>query len=70
MLIVLFFVSRSSLKNASQKVAHYERLQEMYKTVYELEQEGLKDDEIIDKLQMKYRLNNNEAKYLLDKSRK
>lgn len=42
----------------------------MYKTVYELEQEGLKDDEIIDKLQMKYRLNNNEAKYLLDKSRK
>ena len=42
----------------------------MYKTVYELEQEGLKDDEIIDKLQMKYILNNTEAKYVLYKSRK
>lgn len=67
---MLFFVSRSSLKNASQKVEHYERLQEMYKTVYELEEERLTDDEIIDKLEMKYRLNYNEAKYLLDKSRK
>lgn len=67
---MLFFVSRTSLKNASQKVDHYERLQEMYKTVYELEATGLTDDEIIDTLKMKYRLNYNEAQYLLNKSRK
>lgn len=42
----------------------------MYKTVFELEEKRLTDDEIIDKLQMKYILSYNEAKYLLNKSRK
>lgn len=42
----------------------------MYKTVYEFEQAGLSDTEIIVKIKEKYHLNDKEAQYLLDKSRK
>lgn len=66
----MFFISRSVIKKSSQRVAHYERLQEMYNTVHLLEQEGLSDNVIIDNIKEKYHLNNQEAQYLLDKSRK
>lgn len=69
-LVALFFISRSVLKKSSARVSHYERLQEMYKTVYEFEQAGLSDTEIIVKIKEKYHLNDKEAQYLLDKSRK
>lgn len=69
-LAALFFISRSTLKKASQEVDHYERLQHLYKVVHELESKGLTDDEIKTHLKEKFNLDTKEAEYLLHKSRK
>lgn len=69
-LAALFFISRSVLKKSSQKVDHYERLQHLYKVVHELEAKGLDDDEIKVQLFERFNLNEEEAEYLISKSRK
>lgn len=69
-LAALFFISRNALKKSSKKVDHYERLQHLYKVVHELEAEGLNDAEIKAYLNEHFKLNTEEAEYLLSKSRK